>query len=453
MQLPRSDRDMTHGIVWKQLLLFSVPILFGELFQQLYNTVDSVIVGRFVGKEALAAVGSTGNLTKLLIGFFIGISIGCTVVAARHYGAGDYEGLRDAINVIMFLSVFLGILLSAIGVLITAPVLRLMNIPDDVFPLAVQYVRIFFAGLSGFVLYNTSTGILRAVGDSRHPLYFLIFSSALNILLDCLFVIVFHMSVAGVALATILSQFISAFLCIRMLLRTTEVFKWEVDRHFYRPELMKEIFRIGLPTGIQRVLTQVSNIILLSYIAIYGSACLAGWAIYIKVQSFLLITSQSIGSSAMTFVSQNLGAKNAPRIREGIRVSTVFAQLINLVMMFLFMLFARPIASVFGNDPEMLDHAVSFMMWMLPFSVLQCLTSVSGSFLRGLGRAMASTLIMMISFIPVRQAYLLAAHLLFPSPISAALAYPAGWLCASLLFIVVYRKLSRDDFGIVRTEE
>ncbi len=453
MRLPHSDRDMTHGIVWKQLLLFSVPILLGELFQQLYNTVDSVIVGRFVGKEALAAVGSTGNLTKLLIGFFLGISIGCTVVAARHYGAGDRKGLKDAINVIMFLSIILGILLSVIGVLITAPILRLMNTPDDVFPLAVQYIRIFFAGLSGFVLYNTATGILRAVGDSRHPLYFLLFSSALNIVLDCLFVIVFHMGVAGVALATILSQFISAFLCIRMLIRTTEVFKWEVDRHFYRPELIEEIFRIGLPTGVQRTLTQVSNIILLSYIAVYGSACLAGWAIYIKIQSFLLITSQSIGSSAMTFVSQNLGAKNAPRIRKGIRISLGFAQLINLVMMIFSVSFAGPIASIFGSDPEMLQFAVSFIRYMLPFSILQCCSAVSSACLRGLGQAMTTTAIMMFAFIPVRQVYLLIAARYFPSPVSAGLAYPVGWFCASFMFILMYFRLSRDDFGIVRTEE
>ena len=445
----RSDRDMTRGVVWQQLALFALPILLGELFQQLYNTVDSAIVGRFVGTEALAAVGSTGNLTKMLIGFFIGISIGCTVVIGRHYGAHDEKGLRDGINVIMFLSLAIGIGLSVIGVLITVPVLRVMNTPEDVFPLARTYVQIYFGGMLGFVLYNTSTGILRAVGDSRHPLMFLIFSSILNVILDCLFVIVFHLGVAGVAIATILSQFISAGLCILLLLRTREIFRWEVSLAFWRPDLIKDIMKVGLPTAVQRALTQVSNIIVISFIAVFGSACMAGWAIYIKLNSFMLITSQSIASSATTFMSQNAGAGNVQRIRAGIRSSMIFAQIMNLFFMVLFLVAAEPMSRIFGDDPAMIAYAVRFLHALLPFSVLQCFQTVYGGCLRGLGRAMLSTVILLTGLIGFRQLYLFVVMHFINTPEAAGLSYPAGWLCSCVLFVIVHIRESGRNFGII----
>ena len=444
----RSDHDMTRGSVFRQLALFAVPILFGELFQQLYNTVDSVIVGRFVGKEALAAVGSTGNLTKMLIGFFIGISMGCTVVAARHYGAHDREGLKESINVIMFLAIGMGAVLSILGVCITGPMLRLMNTPDDVYPLAFTYVRIYFSGLWGFVLYNMATGILRAVGDSRHPVMFLVFSSLLNAALDCLFVIAFRMGVAGAALATILSQFISAGLCIFMLLTTKEIFRWEVDLHFIRPKRIKEILSLGLPTAVQRMLTQVSNVIVVSFIAVFGSACMAGWAIYIKLNSFMLITSQSIASSAMTFVGQNAGAENPERIRSGIRDSMILAQAINLLLILLVSSFPEPFARVFGDDAEMIGYAVHFLRALLPFTVFQCFQIVAGGCIRGLGKALLSTGILLFSLIVFRQCYLLIILRYVNTPFVVGLSYPIGWACSSLLFFVVLVKESRRDFGI-----
>ena len=438
-----STLDMTKGPVLKQLIIFSVPILFGELFQQLYNTIDSAIVGTWVGPEALAAVGATGNITRILVGFFSGLSLGCTVMIARLFGAKELEQLKDSISIILFLSLILGIFLSALGVIITPWSLKLLKTPDDIRPLASEYLTIYFYGLTGLVLYNSATGILRAVGDSRHPLYFLIFSSVLNVILDVIFVVFFHAGVAGVAYATILSQLIAAIFCLLLLARTKECYRWNPRGPKYKKDVVREICRIGFPTAIQKSLTQFSNVIVLSYISIFGSSCLAGWAVYTKLYNFMITAAQSISSSATTFVSQNLGAKNYSRIPAGVRTSFLCSIIATLGFAACFSLTIPQVSLLFGNSPEMNAYARYFVYGLVWFQPLHCFMSCYAGALRGLGHARSATCFMLFGLIGCRQLYLSLITKCINTPLIVGYAYPLGWIIGGICLYAAYRMALR----------
>lgn len=440
----RSTRNMTEGPVGRQLFFFAVPILFGELFQQLYNTVDSAIVGTYVGTEALAAVGATNSVTKMLVGFFLGVSIGCTTVTARTFGADDTEKLQDTVNVIMLLSATIGVALSVIGVVITPLILRLIHVPSDVLPLATIYLRIYFGGIMGFVLYNASTGILRAVGDSHHPLMFLIASSLLNVILDYVLVVHAHLGVAGVALATVIAQLLAAMVCIALLMRTKETYRWIVDLHFFKRDIIRDIMDNGLPTGVQKTLTQFSNTIVVSFVTPFGADCIAGWTIYQKVNSFLLITSQSLSSSATTFVSQNVGAGKEDRIERGIRTAMLYALLTNCLFIVLFLALDDPIIACFGKSAEVAAYAKRFMHSLIYFTLLQSVQSILAGGLRGLGKARAATHAMLFGLIVIRQLYLNTITHFINTPVSVCSSYAAGWAAsAAILLVLLLRTMRR----------
>ena len=270
--LAKRSMRMTEGNIWKQIILFAVPMLIGNLFQQLYNTVDSMVVGNYVSTQALAAVGSVGPAINTLLGFFIGLSTGAGVVISRYFGAQDSQNLHDAVHTTMLLSLLAGVLMTVLGVLITPYLLQLMATPDDVMDDATLYLRIYFAGILGLMVYNMGSGVLRAVGDSRRPLLFLIITSVINVVLDLFFVLVFHMGIEGVALATILAQFISAGLVVRTLMRTTEDFRLILRDLRLSPHILRDILRIGMPAGLQMAVTSFSNVIVQSYINSFGSA-------------------------------------------------------------------------------------------------------------------------------------------------------------------------------------
>ena len=311
--------DMTTGSIWKLLLSFSVPLLIGNLFQQLYNTVDSLVVGNFVGTEALAAVGSTTCIINTMVMFFTGTSIGATVVISRHYGAHDDRKLHLAVETTMMVTFIASILFTGIGVLFTPFMLRFMSTPEDVLPSASEYLRIYFSGISGLLIYNMGSAVLRAVGDTRRPLLFLCFSSILNTVLDLIFVIVFDLGIAGVAYATILSQFISAALVLVVLTLDGGSYHlvWQ-DLRIDRPTF-RQILSIGLPAGFQQSLTSFSNVYVQSYVNYFGSACMAGWSCYTKIDQFIFLPLQSMNQAATTFVSQNIGYQTRQaRLHDGL---------------------------------------------------------------------------------------------------------------------------------------
>ena len=336
--LRRTDTDMTRGSVLGQLVAFSVPLLIGNIFQQLYNTVDSVVVGNFVGKEALAAVGSVGPVINMLIGFFNGFATGAGVVISRHYGARQRENVRTAVQTTIAMTILMSIVLSVLGVVLTPALLRMMQTPEEVLAHASEYLQIYFAGLSGLLLYNMGAGILRAVGDTRRPLYFLIFSAVTNTVLDLLFVTVFRMGVAGVAIATILAQFASAALVLAVLTRTKGDYRIEWRAVQLEKNMLGSICALGLPSAVQLAVTAFSNIFVQSYINRFGADCMAGWTSYNKIDSFALLPITTISLAVTTFVGQNLGAGDHARAKKGTRTALLLSEAVTVVVLLPLML-------------------------------------------------------------------------------------------------------------------
>lgn len=434
----RRDSDMTQGSIWRQLVSFAIPMGIGLLFQQLYNTVDSIIVGQFVGKEALAAVGSTTSTINTLVGFSAGLSTGSSVVISQCYGSHDHQGLQKAVHTTLSVTFLLSILFTALGVLCVDPLLRLQSTPEDVFGEAHTYLTVYFAGLSGLLIYNMGSGVLRAVGDSRRPLYFLVFSAILNTMLDLIFVVVFHMGVAGVAYATIIAQFVSGALVLWVLSRDHAPYGIRWSQLALDWPTLKRIVSIGLPSGIQQAVTAFSNVFVQGYINFFGSACMAGWSTYNKLDAFLLVPVQSIALASTTFVGQNYGARQLDRARSGVRIAQTLSVSITIFLSVFLYAFARPLASMFSTESEVLDFSQRFIQLLAPFYFLICFNQTFGGALRGVGKAKAPMLIMLFSFVLFRQCYLYLVRLLGNSVNAVAFGYPAGWLVCSLLLAIYY---------------
>ena len=440
MPMRKKDTDMTRGTIWKLLLEFAVPMAIGLVFQQLYNTVDTIIVGRFVGKEALAAVGSTGSIVNMLVGLCSGLATGASVVISQSYGAKDEKRLSDAVHTTLAVCFILCVLATGVGLLITRPMLAAMDTPADVIDQSTTYLSIYFAGVSGLLLYNMGSGILRAVGDSRRPLYFLCFSASLNVLFDLLFVLVFHLGVAGVAYATILSQFLSALLCLWVLTKTKEPYGIRWKRLRIIPDTLREILRIGLPSGVQQALTSFSNVFVQSHINAFGSAAMAGWATYNKLDVFALVPMMAVAAASTTFVGQNIGARDYVRTRKGVKTSITMAVGSTVVLIGIMLVFAQDLLKIFSDDAEVLDFAWRFMRIVAPFYFCSCFNQIFAGALRGAGNAKAPMVIMLGSFVVFRQVYLAITKLLGSPFVMVALAYPMGWICCSTLMYAAYRR-------------
>ncbi len=424
--------NMTEGTIWKQLIYFAFPLLIGNLFQQLYNTVDSVVVGNFVSTEALAAVGSVTPIINMLVGFFSGLATGAGVVISQFFGAQNRTMLHKSVHTTLLMTVGLGIIFTFVGIFMTPFMLNLMSTPEDVFDGAALYLKIYFGGVMGLMLYNMASGILRAVGDSKRPLYFLILSSLLNVVLDLAFVLLFKMGIAGVAIATIIAQFISAFLLLVVLARSDEDYKLVLRDLKIDPEILKKVIRIGLPAGLQMAVTSFSNVFVQSYINRFGSACMAGWTSYSKIDQFVLLPMQSLSLSATTFVGQNLGAGNLARAKKGTRVSLVLSVAITALLTVLLIAFSSQLLMLFNQDPEVLKYGNIFIRYLGPFYVICCANQIFAGSLRGAGDATGPMIIMLLSFVVFRQIYLFIGTMFIDSIIFVGLGYPVGWVVCSI---------------------
>jgi len=431
---------MTSGSIARHLVLFAVPLLIGNVFQQLYNTVDSVVVGNYVGKEALAAVGGVAPIINMLIGFFNGMSAGAGVVISQYYGAHNRQKVHDAVHTTIALTLILCVALTAIGVLMVPTMLRLMSTPADVEAQAAEYLQIYFAGLAGLLLYNIGSGILRAVGDSRRPLYFLIFSALTNTVLDLLFVAKFQMGIAGAAIATILAQGMSAILVMVVLSRSSGDYRiiWR-DIRLHRDALGR-ICSIGLPSAVQMSITSFSNVFVQSYVNRFGSACMAGWTSYNKIDSFALLPMMSIAMAATTFVGQNLGAGDRKRARSGTYTAFALALGITVLMLIPLMILAPQLISLFNRDEEVLYYGTLFIRIISPFYLATTVNQIFAGSLRGAGATRMPMVIMLGSFVVFRQIYLFVTYRLFGTIVPVALGYPIGWVLCSVLIYVYYRK-------------
>lgn len=429
---------MTDGVIWKQLVMFAVPLLIGNLFQQLYNTVDSIIVGNFVSTQALAAVGSTGPVINMLVGFFSGLATGAGVIISQYFGAKKGELLHKAVHTTFLMTVFLGILFTFIGVAMTPAMLRFMSTPDDVMGSSTTYLRIYFGGVIGLMLYNMGAGVLRAVGDSTRPLYFLILSSVLNVGLDLVFVILFKMGIAGVALATIVAQFISAGLILRVLAKAEDDYQLKFKDLKMDWVILKKIIRVGLPAGLQMAITSFSNVFVQSYINAFGSSCMAGWASCSKIDQFILLPMQSLSLSATTFVGQNLGAGKLNRAKKGTYTSLGLSMAITILLSILLVIFSKQFLLLFTQDDSVIYYGDIFIHILCPFYVLCCANQIFAGSLRGAGDATGPMLIMLGSFVVFRQLYLFIGSLFISSIYFVGFAYPCGWIVCSACMAIHY---------------
>ena len=432
------SRDMTDGPIWKHIILFALPLLAGNTFQQLYNAVDSVVVGNFVSSQALAAVGSTGPVINALVGFFMGLSAGAGVVISNYFGGKDDEKVHDAVHTTILMTLICCVVMTVLGLMAVPFMIRFMKTPADVVAESTRYLRIYFLGVSGLMLYNVGAGILRAVGDSRRPLYFLCISSVINIVLDLVFVIVFNMGIAGVAIATIIAQFTSACLVIRVLMKTEENYHLNWKELRISKSILKRICIIGIPSGLQMAVTSFSNVFVQSYINRFGSSCMAGWTSYTKVDQFVTLPVQSLALASTTFVGQNVGAQKRERAHQGRRTALLMSVCITLVLTVILISAATPIIRLFTQDEEVLAFGRIFMRFMSPFYVCCCFNQITSGALRGLGDSKGPMIIMLSSFVLFRQLYLAVTSMIFGNIYAVAFAYPAGWILCSLLMGLYY---------------
>lgn len=434
----RHDTDMTQGSISRLLFAFAVPLMLGNLFQQLYNTVDSLIVGNFVSKQALAAVGCTGPIINTLIGLFSGLAAGASVVISQYYGAKDEEKLGKAVHTTVMLTLVTCVLLTVVGVWATPYMLMLMDTPPDVIGEAELYLRIYFGGVAGLLLYNIGSGILRAVGDSTRPLYFLIFSAVMNTVLDLFFVAVLKQGIAGAAIATIISQFVSAILVMLLLMCSKEPYRLAVSQLRMHRGMLRRICNIGIPSSLQMGITAFSNIFVMGYINHFESSCMAGWTAYNKLDALAMLPMQSLSLALTTFVGQNLGAGELKRAKAGPRYGLIMGFTVMIIILVPMMIFAPQLTALFNDDREVIEFGTLFVRLCSPFYIAFVINQVYSGALRGAGDTKATMFIMLFSFVMFRQIYLFIVSRLGATAGVIALGYPMGWMMCSALLLIYY---------------
>jgi len=435
----RRDVDMTEGNTLRHLINFAIPLLFGNLFQQLYNMVDTWVVGNYGQGEAFSAVGTVGPIINTLIGFFIGLSSGAGVVISQYYGARDEEKVSKAVHTAVIMTLILGVVFTAVGILMAPFMLDLMNAPDTVKPQAATYLTVYFAGIIGLMIYNMGSGILRAVGDSRRPFYFLVVSAVINTVLDLVFVLCFGMDVFGVALATIIAQAVSAILVIITLFRTKNCVRLSLKELKLSIAMLGKIVKIGLPAAFQMMITSFSNVFVQSYINYFGEDFMSGWTAYSKIDQLLLLPMQSIALASTTFVGQNLGKNQVKRARGGVKCAIILAISSTLILMIPVMIFAPYFVMFFNPKVAVVTHGAMLLRLISPFYVLCCINQIFAGALRGSGNTRAPMVILLFSFVFFRQGYLFVVAKYISNTVTwIAMAYPAGWLLASATLFLYY---------------
>ena len=453
MERPSGATRLTEGSIWRKIIGFAIPLFLGNLFQQLYNTADSLIVGNFIGSEALAAVSSSGSLIFLLVGLFNGIAMGAGVVIARYFGARDPENLRRAVHSTVFFGVVSGVLLTGLGILLTPMLLRWMGTPEEVLPSSVLYFRVYFGGALAVVLYNVAVGILQAVGDSKHPLYYLMISSCVNVVLDLLFVAVLGMGVGAAAFATTVSQFLSAALAFRRLCREKTEYQVVPGQVRFDGPMLRRILGIGLPSGLQNSIISFANVIVQSSINRFGAAAMAGCGVYFKIEGFGFLPITCFAMAMATFVSQNLGAQCYDRVRKGARFGILCSMTIAEVVGIGVRLLAPWLMAAFNREPAVIQFGVAQAKIETLFWFLLALSHVMAGILRGAGKAKVPMLVMMICWCIIRISYItVTLRLVFDIRV-VFWAYPITWILSSLAFVCYYfraRWLHGERIGEIR---
>ncbi len=436
-----AENSITKGSIPKQLLSFFFPIWFGTFFQQLYNTADAIIVGNFVGTQALAAVGGpTSAIINLLVGFFTGLGSGASVIIAQYFGARDYEKTNDAMHTAMAFSLISGIALTFAGMLLSPFLLRITGTPDDIMAPSVTYLNIYFMGIIFNLIYNIGSGILRAVGDSKRPLYFLIICSFVNIALDLLFVAVWDMGVAGVGYATVIAQIVSSVLTLSSLMKPRGSMIMEIKKIKIHKEMLDKIFKIGIPAGLQSALYSVSNLLIQSGINSFGTNTVAAWTAYSKIDAVYWNTVNSFGVAITTFAGQNFGAGNYDRVKKSSSVCIKMALTASIVMSIVLIAGADVFYRIFTPSPDVIEIGKYMLYVIAPFYFCYVAVEVYSGTLRGVGDIFVPTMIVTVLICGLRTLWLF-----FILPIKRMLfvlllCYPVSWSLASITFILYYKR-------------
>ena len=431
---------MTEGKISKKIISFALPIFLGNLFQQLYNVVDSLVVGNVLGKEALAAVSSTGSLIFLIVGFINGIFVGASVIISRYFGAKNNKDLKLAVHNTVALGLIAGIIITVIGMSLPPVLLRMMGTPEDVFHNAVLYLRIYFAGGIGIAMYNACMGIFQAVGDSKHPLYYLITAAILNTVLDILFVAVFDFGIAGAAVATVISQFVSAILGFAKLMRVNGEHKVIFSQIKLNRTMSTSLLKMGLPTGVQNSVIAFANVIVQSNINKFGSVAMAGCGSYSKLEGFAFLPITSFSMALTTFIGQNLGAKQYERAKKGARFGILTGVILAEVVGILLWIFAPVLISLFNNQPDVIAYGVKQMRTESLFYFLLALSHCLAGILRGAGKTNVPMFVMLISWCLVRITYITIMVSIIPDIRVIFWAYPLTWSISSIVFLIYYKR-------------
>ena len=435
----KTVKPMTTGSISRQMIFFALPLLLGNLFQQMYNTVDSLIVGNFLGSSALAAVSASGSMISMLIGFLSGISSGAGVVVSRYFGAQDDKDVHRAVHTLVAFGLAAGALMTLVGVVLSPQILIWMGTPDSVIVESNAYLQIYFCGSLGFVMYNIFVGILQAVGDSRHPLYYLMISSVINLVLDIVFITIFHSGVGGAALATVISQVFSAVLCCIQLLRTRDSYQLHIASIRFDLKMLGQIIRMGLPSGVQNSIIAFANVIVQSNINSFGEMAMAGYGAYSKIEGFAFLPINSFTMAMTTFVGQNLGAGQKERTRKGSRfgilTTVILAELIGVVVFLL----APYLIAAFDATPEVVQFGVAKARTAALFYCLLAYSHSVASVLRGAGKAIVPMFVMMLCWCVIRVTFLSIMVPLTQSIQMVYVVYPLTWSLSSIIFFFYYR--------------
>ena len=437
----RHTDSITEGVIWRPLLAFFFPILLGTFFQQLYNTVDAMIVGKFVGKEALAAVGgATGTMINLIVGFFLGLSSGASVIISQFYGARRDKDVSDTVHTAMALAIVGGALLTVVGYFFSPALLRLMGTPEEVMGYATDYISIYFLGTIPSMIFNIGSGILRAVGNSRRPLLFLMSACFVNIVLDVIYVVGLEMGTAGAAIATVLSQCWCAVLVVITLCRTSLSYRLDLRKIRFHGHLLRRTVQIGLPAGLQSVMYSLSNVIIQAAVNGFGTDVLAAWTAYGKMDGLFWMTISAFGVAITTFAGQNFGAQRFDRMKRSVRVCLALAAGTTVGMSTILLLLGRPLLSLFANEPEVLDLGMMIIRTLVPtYITYLCIEILSGA-VRGAGDSVIPTVMTLVGVCLLRVVWVMGVCPQFNSLRMVLYSYPITWIITSTMFIIYYFK-------------
>jgi len=432
-------KEITTGVIWQQILLFFFPILFGTFFQQLYNTVDAILVGQFVGKEALSAVsGAPAMIISLIIGFFTGLASGATVSISQYYGSGDTKSVSITTHTAITFSIIGAVFLTIIGYFTAGYFLELCRVPEDIFEESLVYMQIFYLGLLGTFLYNMGAGILRAIGDSKRPFYFLIIGCILNIILDVIFLIPLKMGVVGAAYATVISQAVSALLTILCLVRETGPYKLELSKLRMDKGQLFRMLRIGIPAGVQSVTYALSNIIIQASINDFGTDTIAAWGTYGKMDGIFWMTMSSFGIALTTFVGQNYGAGKYDRVRKGIKDTMIMASITAIGICSVLFIFVEFFFSLFTKDTAVIQIGARMVHFLMPTYILYVYIEVLSGGLRAMGDTFIPMILSCGGVCGIRIFWTLVVCPLYPTIEMLELNFPVSWIITLLMFIIYY---------------